>query len=66
VFEVRATAVQKAIDRARTESTPTLLEVRTYRHGPLDVRAPSAGRIARRPSSRSMKRDPIVLLRTHM
>src|SRR5213083_526654 len=30
VFAVRA-AVQEAIDRARTEQTPTLLEVRTYR-----------------------------------
>ena len=30
VFAVRA-AMQEAVDRARTESTPTLLEVRTYR-----------------------------------
>jgi pyruvate dehydrogenase E1 component subunit alpha len=66
VFEVRA-AVQKAIERARTESTPTLLEVRTYRfmgHSMSD--AVSGTYRTKAELEEHMKRDPIVLLRTHM
>jgi pyruvate dehydrogenase E1 component alpha subunit len=66
VFEVRA-AVQKAIDRARTEATPTLLEVRTYRfmgHSMSD--AVSGTYRTKAELEEHMKRDPIVLLRTHM
>jgi pyruvate dehydrogenase E1 component alpha subunit len=66
VFEVRA-AVQKAIDRARAESTPTLLEVRTYRfmgHSMSD--AVSGTYRTKAELEEHMKRDPIVLLRTHM
>ena len=66
VFEVRA-AVQKAIERARTESTPTLLEVRTYRfmgHSMSD--AVSGTYRSKAELEEHMKRDPIVLLRTHM
>jgi len=66
VFEVRA-AVQKAIDRARTESTPTLLEVRTYRfmgHSMSD--AVSGTYRTKAELEEHMKRDPIVLLRTYM
>jgi pyruvate dehydrogenase E1 component alpha subunit len=66
VFEVRA-AVQKAIERARTESTPTLLEVRTYRfmgHSMSD--AVSGTYRSKAELEEHMKRDPIVLIRTYM
>jgi len=66
VFEVRA-AVGKAIERARTESTPTLLEVRTYRfmgHSMSD--AVSGTYRSKAELEEHMKRDPIVLLRTYM
>ncbi len=66
VFEVRG-AVQKAIERARTESTPTLLEVRTYRfmgHSMSD--AVSGTYRSKAELEEYMKRDPIVLLRTQM
>jgi pyruvate dehydrogenase E1 component alpha subunit len=66
VFEVRG-AIQKAIDRARTESMPTLLEVRTYRfmgHSMSD--AVSGTYRTKAELEEYMKRDPIVLLRTHM
>ena len=59
--------MQKAIDRARTESTPTLLEVRTYRfmgHSMSD--AVSGTYRTKAELEEHMKRDPIVLLRTHM
>ena len=62
-----AAAVQKAIDRARTESTPTLLEVRTYRfmgHSMSD--AVSGTYRTKAELEEHMKRDPIVLLRTYM
>src|SRR5215471_16888464 len=66
VMVVRA-AVQEAIDRARTESTPTLLEVRTYRfmgHSMSD--AVSGTYRTKAELEEHMKRDPIVLLRTYM
>ncbi|HEY4217505.1 MAG TPA: pyruvate dehydrogenase (acetyl-transferring) E1 component subunit alpha [Gemmatimonadaceae bacterium] len=66
VFAVRA-AMQEAIDRARTESTPTLLEVRTYRfmgHSMSD--AVSGTYRSKAELDENMKRDPIALLRMHM
>jgi pyruvate dehydrogenase E1 component alpha subunit len=66
VFAVRA-AVQEAVDRARTESLPTLLEVRTYRfmgHSMSD--AVSGTYRSKAELEENMKRDPIVLLRAHM
>ncbi len=66
VFAVRA-AMQEAIDRARTESTPTLLEVRTYRfmgHSMSD--AVSGTYRSKAELDEHMKRDPITLLRMHM
>ena len=66
VFAVRA-AMQEAVDRARTESEPTLLEVRTYRfmgHSMSD--AVSGTYRTKAELDEYMKRDPIVLLRMHM
>jgi len=66
VFAVRA-AMQEAADRARTDSTPTLLEVRTYRfmgHSMSD--AVSGTYRSKAELDENMKRDPIVLLRAHM
>jgi pyruvate dehydrogenase E1 component alpha subunit len=66
VFAVRA-AVQEAIDRARNESLPTLLEVRTYRfmgHSMSD--AVSGTYRSKAELDENMKRDPIALLRAHM
>src|SRR5690242_5031081 len=66
VFEVRS-AIQKAIDRARTESASTLLEVRTYRfmgHSMSD--AASGTYRSKAELEESMRRDPIVLLRSRM
>ncbi len=66
VFAVRA-AVQEAVDRARSEQTPTLLEVRTYRfmgHSMSD--AVSGTYRSKAELDEYMKRDPIVLLRMHM
>ncbi len=66
VFAVRA-AVQEAVDRARTESVPTLLEVRTYRfmgHSMSD--AVSGTYRTKAELDENMKRDPIALLRAHM
>jgi pyruvate dehydrogenase E1 component alpha subunit len=66
VFAVRA-ATQEAVDRARTDSTPTLLEVRTYRfmgHSMSD--AVSGTYRSKAELDENMKRDPIVLLRAHM
>ena len=57
----------EAIERARTESQPTLLEVRTYRfmgHSMSD--AVSGTYRSKAELDEYMKRDPIVLLRTHM
>jgi pyruvate dehydrogenase E1 component alpha subunit len=66
VFAVRH-AVREAIDRARTESLPTLLEVRTYRfmgHSMSD--AVSGTYRSKAELDEYMKRDPIMLLRMHM
>lgn len=66
VFAVR-TAIGEAIERARTESQPTLLEVRTYRfmgHSMSD--AVSGTYRSKAELDEHMKRDPIVLLRTQM
>jgi pyruvate dehydrogenase E1 component alpha subunit len=66
VFAVRA-AVGEAIERARKEQIPTLLEVRTYRfmgHSMSD--AVSGTYRTKAELEEHMKRDPIVLLRTRM
>src|SRR6476660_8401806 len=66
VFAVRE-AVGEAIERARKEQVPTLLEVRTYRfmgHSMSD--AVSGTYRTKAELEEYMKRDPIVLLRTKM
>ena len=66
VFAVRA-AVGEAIDRARKEQLPTLLEVRTYRfmgHSMSD--AVSGTYRTKAELEEYMKRDPIALLRVRM
>ena len=66
VMVVRA-AVQEAIDRARAESLPTLLEVRTYRfmgHSMSD--AVSGTYRTKEELEEHIKRDPIIVLRTQM
>src|SRR5215211_1826177 len=66
VMTVRA-AVQEAVDRARTESLPTLLEVRTYRfmgHSMSD--AVSGTYRTKQELEEYLKRDPIALLRATM
>jgi pyruvate dehydrogenase E1 component alpha subunit len=66
VFAVR-NAVQEAIERARREQIPTLLEVRTYRfvgHSMSD--AVSGTYRSKAELDEHMKRDPIMLLRMHM
>src|SRR5688572_1533250 len=66
VMLVRA-AVQEAIDRARTESIPTLLEVRTYRfmgHSMSD--AVSGTYRTKEELEEYVKRDPIIVLRSQM
>ena len=66
VFAVRQ-AVQEAVDRARKEQTPTLLEVRTYRfmgHSMSD--AVSGTYRTKAELDEYLKRDPIALLRAHM
>ncbi|HEX3159195.1 MAG TPA: pyruvate dehydrogenase (acetyl-transferring) E1 component subunit alpha [Gemmatimonadaceae bacterium] len=66
VFAVRA-AMAEAVERARVEQAPTLLEIRTYRfmgHSMSD--AVSGTYRSKAELDEHMKRDPIVLLRTHM
>ena len=66
VFEMRK-AVQQAVDRARKESVPTLLEARTYRfmgHSMSD--AVSGTYRTKAELEEWQKRDPIVLLRVKM
>ncbi len=66
VFAVRAAAAT-AIARARTESIPTLLEIRTYRfmgHSMSD--AVSGTYRTKEELEKYLKRDPVVLLRTQM
>ena len=59
--------MQEAVDRARSESIPTLLEVRTHRfmgHSMSD--AASGTYRSKAELDENMKRDPIALLRAHM
>jgi pyruvate dehydrogenase E1 component alpha subunit len=66
VFTVRE-AMKECVDRARTDSAPTLLEVRTYRFMGHSMSDAVSGTY--RPKSELeewQKRDPIVLLRVHM
>ncbi len=66
VFAVRE-AVGQAVERARKEQHPTLLEVRTYRfmgHSMSD--AVSGTYRTKAELEEYMKRDPITLLRRHM
>jgi pyruvate dehydrogenase E1 component alpha subunit len=66
VFAVRD-AVSEAVERARKDSLPTLLEVRTYRfmgHSMSD--AVSGTYRTKAELEEWQKRDPIVLLRMHM
>ena len=59
--------VQEAVERARTQSVPTLLEVRTYRfmgHSMSD--AVSGTYRTKAELEEYLKRDPITLLRTNM
>jgi pyruvate dehydrogenase E1 component alpha subunit len=66
VFAVRACVIE-AVNRARTDSAPTLLEVRTYRFMGHSMSDAVSGTY--RPKSELeewQKRDPIVLLRMHM
>jgi pyruvate dehydrogenase E1 component alpha subunit len=66
VFAVQK-AVREAVERARKESLPTLLEVRTYRfmgHSMSD--AVSGTYRTKAELEEWQQRDPIVLLRMHM
>ena len=66
VLAVRA-STREAVQRARTESTPTLLEVRTYRfmgHSMSD--AVSGTYRTKAELEEYMKRDPIMVLRMQM
>ena len=66
VFAVRD-AVREAIQRARSEQIPTLLEIRTYRfmgHSMSD--AVSGTYRTKAELDEHLKRDPITLLRTRM
>jgi pyruvate dehydrogenase E1 component alpha subunit len=66
VFAVRA-AMQEAVERARKEQMPTLLEIRTYRfmgHSMSD--AVSGTYRTKAELDEYLKRDPIALLRAHM
>jgi pyruvate dehydrogenase E1 component alpha subunit len=66
VFAVRE-AMKECVDRARADSAPTLLEVRTYRFMGHSMSDAVSGTY--RPKSELeewQKRDPIVLLRVHM
>src|SRR5512143_4217830 len=66
VFEIR-TAVQQAVERARSESLPTLLEVRTYRFMGHSMSDATSGTYRTKAElDENMKRDPIVLLRMQM
>ncbi|MCR4341338.1 MAG: pyruvate dehydrogenase (acetyl-transferring) E1 component subunit alpha [Gemmatimonadaceae bacterium] len=66
VFAVRD-AVTRAVDRARAEKTPTLLEMRTYRfmgHSMSD--AVSGTYRTKAELEQEMRRDPIILLHNRM
>ena len=66
VLAVRA-AIEEAVGRARTEQSPTLLEMRTYRfmgHSMSD--AVSGTYRSKAELDEHLQRDPIALLRLHM
>ncbi|MDQ3995562.1 MAG: pyruvate dehydrogenase (acetyl-transferring) E1 component subunit alpha [Gemmatimonadota bacterium] len=66
VFDMRAT-VGEAVERARREQAPTLIEARTYRfmgHSMSD--AVSGTYRTKEELDENLKRDPIALLRVHM
>ena len=66
VFAVRD-AVQRAVDRARADKTPTLIEMRTYRfmgHSMSD--AVSGTYRTKAELEEEMRRDPIILLHDRM
>ena len=66
VFDMRAT-VGEAVERARRDQTPTLIEARTYRfmgHSMSD--AVSGTYRTKEELDEHLKRDPIALLRVHM
>lgn len=66
VFAVRD-AISRAVERARADKTPTLLEMRTYRfmgHSMSD--AVSGTYRTKAELEEEMRRDPIILLRAHM
>ena len=66
VFAVRE-AAERAIARARTESTPTLLEIRTYRFMGHSMSDAVSGTYRTKEELESyLKRDPIHLLRARM
>lgn len=66
VFAVRD-AAERAINRARTESTPTLLEIRTYRFMGHSMSDAVSGTYRTKEELESyLKRDPIALLRARM
>ncbi len=60
-------AVQEAVNRARKDSSPTLLEVRTYRFMGHSMSDAVSGTYRTKVELEEwQKRDPIVLLRMHM
>src|SRR5688500_6211159 len=66
VFAVRD-AVGRAVDLARKEAKPTLLEMRTYRFMGHSMSDAASGTYRKKEElEENMKRDPIVLLRAHM
>jgi pyruvate dehydrogenase E1 component alpha subunit len=66
VFAMRK-AVQEAVDRARKESLPTLLEARTYRFMGHSMSDAASGTYRTKAELEEwQQRDPIVLLRMHM
>jgi pyruvate dehydrogenase E1 component alpha subunit len=66
VFAVRKT-VGEAIERARKEQLPTLLDIRTYRFMGHSMSDAVSGTYRKKEElDEHMKRDPIVLLRRHM
>ena len=66
VLTVR-TAMEKAVTRARTESKPTLLEIRTYRYVGHSMSDAAHGTYRSKEEVETYReRDPIVLLRDRM
>jgi pyruvate dehydrogenase E1 component alpha subunit len=66
VIAVRA-AVSEAVERARREHVPTLIEARTYRFMGHSMSDAASGTYRTKAElDENLKRDPIVLLREHM